>query len=91
MRQGNDVGTQYRSAIYTVDEADAAIVASSRQAYQGALEAARRGEITTEIRADVPFYFAEAYHQQYLHKVPHGYCGIAGTGVACPNPPAAAE
>ena len=90
MRQGNDAGTQYRSAIYTVDEADAALAETSRRAYQSALERAGRGAVTTEICTDVPFYFAEAYHQQYLHKVPHGYCGIAGTGVACPDGLAAA-
>jgi peptide-methionine (S)-S-oxide reductase len=84
MRQGNDVGTQYRSAIYTADEADAELAQASRDAYQAALNAAGRGRITTEIRTGVPFYFAEDYHQQYLHKVPHGYCGLAGTGVACP-------
>jgi peptide-methionine (S)-S-oxide reductase len=84
MRQGNDVGTQYRSTIYTVDEADAALAEASRRAYRAALERAGRSDVTTEIRSGVPFYFAEDYHQQYLHKVPHGYCGIAGTGVACP-------
>jgi peptide-methionine (S)-S-oxide reductase len=91
MRQGNDVGTQYRSAIYVADEADAALAEASRQAYQAALDRAGKGAITTEIRTGVPFYFAEDYHQQYLHKVPHGYCGIAGTGVACPEGLVAAE
>ena len=85
MRQGNDIGTQYRSAIYVADEADAALAEATRQAYQAALDRAGKGTITTEIRTGVPFYFAEDYHQQYLHKVPHGYCGIAGTGVACPE------
>ncbi|MFP4125119.1 MAG: peptide-methionine (S)-S-oxide reductase MsrA [Alphaproteobacteria bacterium] len=85
MRQGNDVGTQYRSAIYTTDAADAALAEASRRAYQGALDRAGKAAITTEIRTGVPFYFAEDYHQQYLHKVPHGYCGLAGTGVACPT------
>jgi peptide-methionine (S)-S-oxide reductase len=90
MRQGNDVGTQYRSAIYTIDAADAALAEASRRAYQTALDRAGMGAISTEIRTAVPFYFAEDYHQQYLHKVPHGYCGIAGTGVACPAEVAAA-
>ncbi len=91
MRQGNDVGTQYRSAIYTTDDADRARAEASRDAYQAALDRAGAGRITTEIRTGVPFYVAEAYHQQYLHKVPHGYCGLAGTGVACPAEPTAAE
>ncbi len=84
MRQGNDVGTQYRSAIYWDgdDQRDAAL--ASREAYQQALNAARHGEITTEIAAAGPFYYAEDGHQQYLHKVPHGYCGLGGTGVSCP-------
>ncbi|MCE6967710.1 peptide-methionine (S)-S-oxide reductase MsrA [Cereibacter sphaeroides] len=84
MRQGNDSGTQYRSAIYTFDEAQAAAAQASLAAYQGALTAAGRGRITTEIRPAPPFYFAEAYHQQYLAKNPGGYCGIGGTGVSCP-------
>lgn len=84
MRQGNDVGTQYRSAIYCYDPVQRAAAQISRAAYQGALTAAGRGEITTEI-ADAPeFYYAEAYHQQYLAKNPAGYCGLGGTGVACP-------
>jgi peptide-methionine (S)-S-oxide reductase len=84
MRQGNDIGTQYRSAIYSHDAAQRAAAEASRDAYQRALTAARRGEITTEI-ADAPeFYYAEAYHQQYLAKNPGGYCGLGGTGVACP-------
>jgi peptide-methionine (S)-S-oxide reductase len=84
MRQGNDIGTQYRSAIYGHDAAQRAAAEASRDAYQRALTAARRGEITTEI-ADAPeFYYAEAYHQQYLAKNPGGYCGLGGTGVACP-------
>ncbi|HXT51632.1 MAG TPA: peptide-methionine (S)-S-oxide reductase MsrA [Thermoanaerobaculia bacterium] len=84
MRQGNDVGTQYRSAIYTYGEAQKAAALASREMYQGALAAAgRRGEITTEI-ADAPdFFYAEDYHQQYLAKNPGGYCGLGGTGVAC--------
>ena len=85
MRQGNDVGTQYRSAIYVSDAADAEIAEASRKAYQAALQRAGKGDVTTEIRRGVAFYFAEDYHQQYLHKVPHGYCGIAGTGVPCPD------
>jgi peptide-methionine (S)-S-oxide reductase len=83
MRQGNDIGTQYRSAIYTADDEQAAIAAASRDAYQEALTAAGYGGITTEIRAAVPFYYAEHYHQQYLAKVPNGYCGLGGTGVGC--------
>ena len=84
MRQGNDVGTQYRSAILTdgADQADAA--RASRERYQAALSAAGRGGITTEIAELDAFYYAEDYHQQYLHKVPHGYCGLGGTGVSCP-------
>ena len=84
MRQGNDVGTQYRSAIYFEDAAQEELVRASRDAYQGALTAARRGEITTEIAPAGPFYYAEDYHQQYLAKNPNGYCGIGGTGVSCP-------
>jgi peptide-methionine (S)-S-oxide reductase len=84
MRQGNDMGTQYRSAIYwrTPEQRDAAL--ASRDAYQAALSAAGRGSITTEIAEAGPFYPAEDYHQQYLHKVPNGYCGLGGTGVSCP-------
>jgi peptide-methionine (S)-S-oxide reductase len=85
MRQGNDVGTQYRSALFVADAADAARAEASRAAYQDALSRAGKGTITTEIKVNVPFYFAEDYHQQYLHKVPHGYCGLAGTGVRCPS------
>jgi peptide-methionine (S)-S-oxide reductase len=84
MRQGNDVGTQYRSGIYTRGEAQAKAADASRWAYQQALTAAGRGAITTEIRPAGPFYFAEDYHQQYLAKNPHGYCGVGGTGVTCP-------
>jgi peptide-methionine (S)-S-oxide reductase len=86
MRQGNDVGTQYRSCIYTTDEHQAALAAESREAYGRALAAAGRGAITTEIAPEGPFYYAEPYHQQYLSKVPNGYCGLAGTGVSCPAP-----
>jgi peptide-methionine (S)-S-oxide reductase len=85
MRQGNDVGTQYRSAIYTYTDEQAKMAAASRAAYQSALGAAGHGEITTEIRPAPPFYYAEDYHQQYLAKNPGGYCGLGGTGVACPT------
>lgn len=84
MRQGNDVGTQYRSAIYTVGAAQAAAAEASKATYQAALKARGLGAITTEIRAAPEFYFAEEYHQQYLAKNPGGYCGLGGTGVACP-------
>ncbi len=84
MRQGNDVGTQYRSAIYTFSDAQRAAAEVSRDAYQAVLAAAGFGAITTEIGDAPPFYYAEDYHQQYLAKVPNGYCGIGGTGVACP-------
>lgn len=85
-RQGNDVGTQYRSAIYTSTAEQLAAAEASRSAYAAALQSRGFGSITTEIRDAPPFYFAEASHQQYLAKVPHGYCGLAGTGVACPMP-----
>jgi peptide-methionine (S)-S-oxide reductase len=84
MRQGNDVGTQYRSAIYTTSPAQAAAAAASREAYETELRAAGYGRITTEIRPLDRFYYAEDYHQQYLAKNPNGYCGIGGTGVSCP-------
>ncbi len=84
MRQGNDVGTQYRSGIYTANGAQAASAEASRAAYGQALAARGYGPITTEIAPAGPFYFAEAYHQQYLAKNPGGYCGIGGTGVFCP-------
>jgi len=83
MRQGNDIGSQYRSAIYTTDAAQQANVEQSKGHYQAALKAAGYGEISTEIGADKPFYYAEHYHQQYLAKVPNGYCGVGGTGVGC--------
>ncbi len=86
MRQGNDVGTQYRSAIYTYGDAQAAAAAASKTAYEKALAAKGLGSITTEIAAAGPFYFAEDYHQQYLAKNPAGYCGLGGTGVSCPLP-----
>jgi peptide-methionine (S)-S-oxide reductase len=84
MRQGNDVGTQYRSAIYTYSEAQRRAAEASRDAYQDALAEAGFGPITTELADAPPFYYAEAYHQQYLAKNPNGYCGIGGTGVSCP-------
>ena len=84
MRQGNDVGTQYRSAIYTFDDAQAKAADASRDAYQKALGDHRFGAITTEIAPAGPFYFAEDYHQQYLAKNPNGYCGVGGVGVTCP-------
>ena len=84
MRQGNDVGTQYRSAIYTYDDAQAAAAEASRRAYEAALGTHGYGAVTTEIKPAGPFYFAEDYHQQYLAKNPRGYCGIGGTGVSCP-------
>ena len=84
MRQGNDLGTQYRSAVYTTSDKQLAVARASRAAYAEALAAAGRGEITTEILPARDFYPAEEYHQQYLHKVPNGYCGIGGTGVSCP-------
>jgi len=84
MRQGNDRGAQYRSAIYTFDDAQRDAALRSKAAYQEALRARGYGEITTEIKPAGPFYFAEAYHQQYLAKNPGGYCGIGGTGVSCP-------
>jgi peptide-methionine (S)-S-oxide reductase len=84
MRQGNDVGTQYRSAIYTFSDAQRAAALASRESYADALARAGHGPITTEIRDAPPYYYAEAYHQQYLAKNPGGYCGLGGTGVACP-------
>jgi peptide-methionine (S)-S-oxide reductase len=84
MRQGNDVGTQYRSGIYVHSPAQRAAAEQSRDLYQKALAAARRGRITTEILDAPPFYYAEDYHQQYLAKNPAGYCGLGGTGVSCP-------
>jgi peptide-methionine (S)-S-oxide reductase len=91
MRQGNDVGTQYRSAIYTYGEEQQERARASRDAYQKAIAAAGHGEITTEIREAPEFYYAEDYHQQYLAKNPRGYCGVGGTGVACPVGPATAK
>jgi peptide-methionine (S)-S-oxide reductase len=85
MRQGNDVGTQYRSGIYFYDDAQRRAAEASRESYQGQLSKAGYGRITTEIRPATEFYYAEDYHQQYLAKNPGGYCGIGGTGVACPS------
>jgi peptide-methionine (S)-S-oxide reductase len=84
MRQGNDRGTQYRSAIYTHGESQRQAALAARDAYQAALDKAGRGKISTEIRAAPEFYYAEDYHQQYLGKEPNGYCGLGGTGVSCP-------
>jgi peptide-methionine (S)-S-oxide reductase len=84
MRQGNDVGTQYRSAVLTTSDAQRDAALRTRDAYQHELSAAHHGAITTVIAPLGDFYYAEDYHQQYLHKVPHGYCGIGGTGVSCP-------
>ena len=94
MRQGNDVGTQYRSAVYTTSEAQLASARASREAYQEALTKAGRGTITTEILPAGPFYYAETYHQQYLDKNPNGYCNHGFNGVSCPiglNVPAQVE
>ncbi len=91
MRQGNDRGTQYRSAIYTTSEAQQEAARSSRDQYQAELAESGFGSITTEIRPAGEFYYAEGYHQQYLSKNPQGYCGIDGTGVSCPVGLAARE
>ena len=84
MRQGNDLGTQYRSGIYTFGEAQQALAAQTRDAFQEALSESGYGQITTEILPAPAFYYAEDYHQQYLAKNPGGYCGLGGTGVSCP-------
>ncbi|MFN3216013.1 MAG: peptide-methionine (S)-S-oxide reductase MsrA [Acidimicrobiales bacterium] len=84
MRQGNDVGTQYRSGVYWYDDAQRAAAEASRAVFAERLRAAGYGEITTEIVPAPPFYYAEDYHQQYLAKNPGGYCGVGGTGVSCP-------
>jgi peptide-methionine (S)-S-oxide reductase len=89
MRQGNDIGTQYRSVIYTYDDEQAAAVEATRAQFQAALTAAGYGEITTEIGPAPAFYYAEHFHQQYLAKVPNGYCGLGGTGVGCDIAPLA--
>jgi peptide-methionine (S)-S-oxide reductase len=91
MRQGADVGTQYRSALYYFDDSHRAAAEASRTAYQKRLQEAGYGEITTEIAAAPTFYYAETYHQQYLSKNPNGYCGHGGTGVSCPIGLAAAK
>jgi peptide-methionine (S)-S-oxide reductase len=91
MRQGNDVGTQYRSAIFAYGERQKALAEASREAYAKALRTAGHGAVTTEIREAPEFYYAEDYHQQYLAKNPNGYCGLGGTGVACPTGLAAAR
>jgi peptide-methionine (S)-S-oxide reductase len=91
MRQGNDVGTQYRSAIYYENDVQKRLAEASRDAYQKSLREARHGTITTEISPATEFYYAEDYHQQYLAKNPDGYCGIGGTGVRCPVGVAAAS
>jgi len=85
MRQGNDVGTQYRSGIYVFSEAQRKAAEASKAMYEKALAGRGYGPITTEIREATEFYFAEDYHQQYLAKNPHGYCGLGGTGVTCPS------
>jgi peptide-methionine (S)-S-oxide reductase len=84
MRQGNDVGTQYRSAIYWLNDAQREAAEASRDMYAAQLKASGYGEITTEIAQAGPFYYAEDYHQEYLQKNPGGYCGLGGTGVSCP-------
>ncbi|MCB9010266.1 MAG: peptide-methionine (S)-S-oxide reductase MsrA [Actinobacteria bacterium] len=84
MRQGNDTGTQYRSAVYTSNESDRELAEASRDMFQRSLTAAGYGTITTDIEVAGPFYYAEPYHQQYLQRVPNGYCGLGGTGVSCP-------
>ena len=83
MRQGNDIGTQYRSGIYTFDPEQRAAAEASRERFQGELKRSGYGTITTEILDAPTFYYAEDYHQQYLHKNPHGYCGLGGTGITC--------
>ncbi|MFT6391952.1 MAG: peptide-methionine (S)-S-oxide reductase [Ilumatobacter sp.] len=87
MRQGNDVGSQYRTGVWATQPNQLAIMESTRSAFQEQLNAKKFGEITTELGSidfEMDFYYAEEYHQQYLAKNPHGYCGIAGTGVSCP-------
>jgi peptide-methionine (S)-S-oxide reductase len=86
MRQGYDIGTQYRSAIYATTDSQRRVAQALRAAYAAQLRLAGHAAVTTELADDVPFYYAEDYHQQYLHKVPQGYCGLAGTGVSCPVP-----
>jgi peptide-methionine (S)-S-oxide reductase len=84
MRQGNDLGTQYRSAVYSASEAEREAALASRDMFQRELSKSGYGEITTEIAEAGPFYYAEGYHQQYLARNPNGYCGLGGTGVSCP-------
>ena len=91
MRQGNDVGTQYRSGIYYADEAQKQMAEAMLTAYDEALRSAGHDPVTTEVEPAGTFYYAEDYHQQYLHKIPNGYCGLTGTGVACEVPLAAAR
>src|SRR3954451_25078106 len=91
MRQGNDVGTQYRSGIYFANDSQKATAEMMRDAYDAARRAAGHEPVTTEVEPAGPFYYAEDYHQQYLHKVPNGYCGLAGTGVSCRIPAAASS
>jgi peptide-methionine (S)-S-oxide reductase len=86
MRQGNDMGSQYRSAVYWANDAQRTTAEASREMFQVELAGAGYGEITTELAEAGPFYYAEPYHQQYLAKNPNGYCGLGGTGVACPIP-----
>jgi len=86
MKQGNDVGTQYRSGIYAFSESQKGTAGMAKAIYAEALKGAGRGEVTTEILDAPPFYYAEDYHQQYLAKNPNGYCGLGGTGVSCPLP-----
>ena len=91
MAQGNDVGTQYRSAVYYTSDVQRAVAEETRDAFAPVLRQAGYGAITTEIAPLTDFYFAEDYHQQYLHKVPNGYCGLGGTGVSCPVGVASAD
>ncbi len=91
MRQGNDAGTQYRSAIYYASDREREAAVATRETFQRELSEARYGEITTEIAEAGPFYYAEGYHQQYLARNPNGYCGLGGTGVSCPVPATAAS
>ena len=86
MRQGNDIGTQYRSGIYVFSETQRALAEASKADYEKAIGRHGMGAITTEIKDAPPFYYAEDYHQQYLAKVPNGYCGLGGTGITCPMP-----
>ncbi|RCK32826.1 peptide-methionine (S)-S-oxide reductase MsrA [Thalassospira xiamenensis] len=85
MRQGNDIGTQYRSVIYTLNDTQKEAAETSRKQYLDALKSAGRNAITTEIKDAPPFFYAEDFHQQYLHKNPDGYCGLGGTGISCPG------